>query len=106
MALAEYFGLKNDVWLSDYFYDQCLENSLLIRTDGRRKEAEANFNLGISAEKKQNFIEAMHFMEISYGLSKQKDWDDSSGATLHHKSSDGLQRLYTAMAKKVSLKQT
>ena len=103
LTLAEYFTSKNDAWLADYFYQKCLETSLQIRGDGRRKEAEANFNLGISAEKKLDFVEAVHYTETSYGLSKGKNWEDNNGVKLHRQGCEALQRMYTAIAEKVSI---
>lgn len=99
LTLAEYFSSKNDLWLADYFYQQCLETSLQIRGDGHRKEAEANYNLAISAEKKMNFIQAVDYAETSYDFSKGKAWEDEG--ELHWKNCVALQRNYTSIAEKV-----
>eukprot|EP00795_Rhopilema_esculentum_P000833 gene833-10575_t len=101
LTLAEYFSAKADGWLSDYFYYQCLETSLQIRGDGRRKEAEANYNLGVTAEKRTDFMQAVHFTETSYNISKGKDWEDETGMKLHQKGCEALQRMYTSIAEQI-----
>lgn len=87
--------------MADYFYQHCLGTSLRVGGDGRRREAEANFNLGILIEKKLDFVGATHYTELSYGLSKGKEWEDNNGLKLHWKACEALQRMYTAMAEKV-----
>lgn len=51
-SLAEYFEETNDMWLADHFRSRCLETSLEIKNDGRRKEGEAHCNMGVSYEAK------------------------------------------------------
>lgn len=51
LALARFFEETEDFWLSDHFYGSCLKTSLKIRGDGRRKESEANCNMGLASEK-------------------------------------------------------
>ena len=101
LTLAEYFSGKEDTWLRDYFYNRCLETSQQIGGDGRRREAEAHYNLGIAAEKKLNFDGALAFMEIACNLSKGRDWEDTDGVKIHHKGCESLQRMYTAIAEQV-----
>lgn len=101
LTLAEYFSAKEDTWLRDYFYHKCLETSQQIGGDGRRREAEAHYNLGISAEKKLDFDGALACMEISCNLSKGRDWEDADGVKVHHKGCESLQRMYTAIAEQV-----
>ncbi len=102
LILAEYFSAKKDNWLSDYFYYKCLETSLQVRGDGGRKEAEANFNLGIASEKKMDFDQAVSFMEVFYNLSSDKEWEDEHGNILHKKGCESLQRIYTQIAVQVN----
>ena len=52
LALARFFEETGDFWLSDHFYSSCLKTSLKIRGDGRRKESEANCNMGLASEKR------------------------------------------------------
>eukprot|EP00112_Aurelia_sp_Birch-Aquarium-sp1_P023226 Seg6835.1 transcript_id=Seg6835.1/GoldUCD/mRNA.D3Y31 product="Tetratricopeptide repeat protein 29" protein_id=Seg6835.1/GoldUCD/D3Y31 len=101
LTLAEYFSAKEDTWLRDYFYHKCLETSQQIGGDGRRREAEAHYNLGISAEKKLDFDGALACMEISCNLSKGRDWEDADGVKVHHKGCESLQRMYTAIAEQI-----
>jgi hypothetical protein len=51
LTLATYFEQSGDVSFSNHFYKLCLEASVKVRGDGRRKEAEANFNMGVTYEK-------------------------------------------------------
>jgi hypothetical protein len=54
-SLAEYFEEANDIWLADHFHKRCLETSLLIKNDGRRREGEAHCNMGLSYESKGSY---------------------------------------------------
>ena len=56
LALARFFEETQDFWLSDHFYGSCLKTSLKIRGDGRRKESEANCNMGLASEKRGEFM--------------------------------------------------
>ena len=56
LTLANYFEQSEDTFLSNHFYKSCLETSTKIRGDGRRKEAEANFNMGLTFEKQGDYI--------------------------------------------------
>ena len=51
LTLATYFEESGDISFSNHFYKQCLEASVKVRGDGRKKEAEANFNMGVAYEK-------------------------------------------------------
>lgn len=55
LTLANYFEQSEDTFLSNHFYKSCLETSTKIRGDGRRKEAEANFNMGLTFEKQGDY---------------------------------------------------
>ena len=57
LTLANYFEQSEDTFLSNHFYKSCLETSTKIRGDGRRKEAEANFNMGLTFEKQGDYIQ-------------------------------------------------
>ena len=57
LTLATYFEQFGDILFSNHFYKQCIEASVKVRGDGRRKEAEANFNMGVTYEKQGlNFL--------------------------------------------------
>ena len=51
LTLATYFEESGDISFSNHFYKQCLEASVKVRGDGRKKEGEANFNMGVAYEK-------------------------------------------------------
>lgn len=51
LTLATYFEQSGDISISNHFYKLCLDTSVKIRGDGRRRESEANFNMGIAHEK-------------------------------------------------------
>lgn len=48
--LAQYFEHSHDTWLSDHFYNRCLETGVQIKGDGRRKEGEAHCHVGLALE--------------------------------------------------------
>jgi hypothetical protein len=48
--LAHYFLLKDDAWISDYFFTKCLDISKNAKLD-TRLEAEAHCNLGLAYER-------------------------------------------------------
>lgn len=48
LTLATYFEELGDVSFSNHFYQLCMGTSVKVRGDGRRKEAEANYNMGVS----------------------------------------------------------
>ena len=64
LALARFFEETEDFWLSDHFYGSCLMTSLKIRGDGRRKESEANCNMGLASEKRGEQKNYEHCTEI------------------------------------------
>ena len=49
-SLAQYFDQTEDTWLSDHFHGRCLQTSLMIKSDNRKKEGEAHCNVGLSLE--------------------------------------------------------
>lgn len=101
LTLAEYFSIKGDSWLSNHFYYKCLDISLKMMGDGRRTEAEANYNLGISSEKDKKLDQAVTYMEIFYTLSKDKNWENVDGENLHKNGCESLNRMYTTIAEQI-----
>ena len=69
LALARYFEETGDHWLSDHFYASLLKTSLKIRGDGRRKESEANCNMGLALEKKGNIIWEFVISQLQFLIS-------------------------------------
>ena len=55
-SLAQYFDQSGDIWLSDHFHQRCLQTSLAIRGDSRRKEGEAHCNVGLSLENRGVYV--------------------------------------------------
>jgi tetratricopeptide (TPR) repeat protein len=100
-SLAEYFEEANDIWLADHFHKRCLETSLLIKNDGRRREGEAHCNMGLSYESKGAFSDAARHFEHFYALTKSNEWYTNDGQNLLTLASDCLRRIYTAMAEEV-----
>lgn len=63
--LANYFLLTDDNWLSDYFFQKCLnitENSQASMEP--KRQAEAHCNLGLAFERQSNYILLKHFVII------------------------------------------
>lgn len=101
LALARYFEETGDFWLSDHFYCSCLKTSLKIRGDGRRKESEANCNMGLASEKRGDLFKAAEYLESFYNLTKGRLWQTDDGENLHSLSCGHLRRVYTTMADQV-----
>ena len=124
-SLAQYFDQTGDVWVSDHFHESCLQTSLLIKEDGRRKEGEAHCNIGLSLENRGTsvtciaectnpggrggaatlgkLVAAVGHLEMFYHLARKHKWHTDSGEGLHEISCEHLRRVYTKMAEKVSI---
>ena len=48
--LAKYFQGTGDKWLSDHFFDLCLETSTNVKSDGGKMAAQAHCNVGMALE--------------------------------------------------------
>jgi len=70
--------------LADRFYVSAHNTSRQIRTDGGRKEAEANCNLGKAAERGKEFEKAIRLYEQFYYLTKDKPWKDADDTPLYN----------------------
>lgn len=72
LSLAKYFEQSDDTFLSNHFYKLCLETSVKVRGDGRRKEAEANFSMGVAYEKQGDllfyYMKILEFPEVSWNI--------------------------------------
>lgn len=64
LTLAQFFEQSGDNWLADHFYSSCLKTSLKIRGDGRRKECEANANMGVTLEKRGKWNQSLHGTKV------------------------------------------
>mgnify|MGYP002804017197 CR=1 FL=1 len=99
LTLATYFEQSGDISFSNHFYKLCLEASVKVRGDGRRKEAEANFNMGVAYEKQEYYIEAMQCFEHFYNLTNGRLWQmEDTGRTLFSMACESLQNVYTTLA--------
>ena len=49
-SLAEYFDRSGDTWLSDHFYQRCLETGMMAPGANRQKEGEAHCYVGLALE--------------------------------------------------------
>ena len=67
LTLATYFEDLQETFLSNHFYKLCLDTSVKVRGDGRRKEAEANFNMGIAYEKQGAYYTDKYFTAFIIG---------------------------------------
>lgn len=101
LSLARFFEETEAFWLSDHFYGSCLKTSLKIRGDGRRKESEANCNMGLASEKRGDLIKAAEYLESFYNLTKGRLWQTDNGDNLHSLSCSHLRRVYTTMADEI-----
>lgn len=101
LALAQFFEQTGDNWLSDHFYGSCLKTSLKIRGDGRRREGEANANMGLALEKRGDMAKAAQYFESFYNLTKGRLWQTDSGENMHSLSCDHLRRVYSTIADEV-----
>lgn len=48
--LARYFQSTGDKWLSDHFFNTCLETSSSIKGDGGKLRAQGYYNVGAALE--------------------------------------------------------
>ena len=57
--------------------------SLNTTTSLGRKQAEANFNIGVALEKRGDLSSAVEYLETFYTLSMEQEWQDKMGDSLH-----------------------
>ncbi|KAK7097851.1 tetratricopeptide repeat protein 29-like [Littorina saxatilis] len=74
--LACYFQQSNDKWLSDHFFETCLETAASIDSDGGKTKAEGHCNVGLSLEENGDNFEAAEHFEAYYELAINhlQDW--------------------------------
>ena len=72
-----------------------------VRGDGRCKEAEAYWNLGIAAERRKEFNKALSFFEKFHSIARGKSWVTESGVKFHNAACDCLQRIYVTLSEMV-----
>lgn len=97
-SLAQHFDQTGDTWLSDHFHNRCLQTSLMIKSDNRKKEGEAHCNVGLSLENRGELQSALSHLETFYQLARRHKWHTESGEGLHEVSCEHLRRVYTSIA--------
>ncbi|XP_065885856.1 tetratricopeptide repeat protein 29-like isoform X2 [Dysidea avara] len=103
-SLAQYFEQTGDIWLADHFHQRCLETSLLIKSDGRKKEGEAHCHVGLSLENRGDLVKSIEHLETFHNLAHKHKWHTDSGDSLHEISCEHLRRIYTKLAEEDSSK--
>ena len=53
--LARYFQSTGDKWLSDHFFNTCLDTSSSIKGDGGKLRAQGHYNVGAALEENGMF---------------------------------------------------
>lgn len=100
-ALSQFFEQIGNFRLADHFYTEAFNTSKQIRGDGRRKEAEANFNLGTSAERKSDYLLAQKLYEEYFALTTDRDWKSEDGFLLHNHARDCLTNMFITLSEQV-----
>ncbi|XP_036407768.1 tetratricopeptide repeat protein 29 [Megalops cyprinoides] len=101
VALACYFVEPEDKWLSYHFYEASLVSARMVKTDGGRKEAEANSNLGHVYMEQGQLERAREHYEAFHHLTETQAWKDEAGRTLRSQACECLWRIYTLLADKM-----
>ena len=90
--------------MADRFYVSAHNTSRQIRTDGGRKEAESNCNLGKAAERKKDFEKAIQLYKQFYYLTKDKPWrDEKDDCPLYNKACHHLLTAHVLFSEQVCL---
>ncbi|XP_075055127.1 tetratricopeptide repeat protein 29 isoform X2 [Mixophyes fleayi] len=100
-ALAQYFKIQDDHWLSNHFFECCFQTASKITTDGGRKEAEAHANLGKVAEEQGQLEKAAEHYEAFHHLTVGRLWKDEAGRTHNSLACENLWRIYTLLSDKM-----
>ncbi|KAL4618147.1 tetratricopeptide repeat protein 29 isoform X1 [Arapaima gigas] len=101
VALAQYFEDPEDKWLSHYFYKASLESACLVTSDGGRREAEANGNMGDVCMEQGDLEAACDHYEAFHRLSANQAWQNAMGQSYGAHACEGLWRTYTLLAEKM-----
>ncbi|XP_045203343.2 tetratricopeptide repeat protein 29-like isoform X2 [Mercenaria mercenaria] len=100
--LARYFQSCNDKWLSDHFFETCLDTSNMVDNDGGKMQAEGYCNVALAQEENADYYNAAENFEAYYGLASQnKDWTTADGITFHTDACIHLARIYTTIGERV-----
>uniref|UniRef100_A0A3B3T5U5 Tetratricopeptide repeat protein 29 n=1 Tax=Paramormyrops kingsleyae TaxID=1676925 RepID=A0A3B3T5U5_9TELE len=101
VALARYFEDQEDKWLSDYFYEVCLDSAQRIKMDGGEREAEANFNMGRIYMEQGRLEGALECATASHRLTAGRTWTDGAGRSCFARTCQSLSTIYSSLANKM-----
>ncbi|XP_048827762.1 tetratricopeptide repeat protein 29 isoform X2 [Brienomyrus brachyistius] len=101
VVLARYFEDQEDKWLSDYFYEVCLDSAQRIKMDGGEREAEANFNMGRIYMEQGRLEAAVECATASRRLAAGRTWTDGVGRSCCARTCQSLSTIYSSLAKKM-----
>lgn len=100
--LARYFQTSGDKWLSDHFFNTCLQTSNEVTTDGGKMQAEGFCNVAMAEEENGDYYDAAEHFEAYYKLAKEnKDWVTADGITFYTDSCINLHSIYSTIGDKV-----
>lgn len=100
--LARYFQSTGDKWLSDHFFNTCLETSSSIKGDGGKLRAQGYYNVGAALEDNGQYFEAAEHFENYYKLAvEHKEWIQADGFTYHTDACINLSRIYTTIGQRM-----
>uniref|UniRef100_A0A8C5L7L5 Tetratricopeptide repeat protein 29 n=1 Tax=Jaculus jaculus TaxID=51337 RepID=A0A8C5L7L5_JACJA len=97
-ALACYFNNSEDKWVRNHFYERCFKVAQTIKFDGGRKEAEAQWHMGLLNEEDGQLLEAAEHYEAFYHLTQGRIWKDETGHFLNLLACESLVRTYRLLA--------
>uniref|UniRef100_A0A8C6W3V5 Tetratricopeptide repeat protein 29 n=1 Tax=Nannospalax galili TaxID=1026970 RepID=A0A8C6W3V5_NANGA len=100
-ALACYFNNSEDKWVRNHFYERCFKIAQLIKTDGGKKEAEAQAHMGLLYEEDGKLLEAAQHYEAFHQLTQGRIWKDETGHFLNFLACESLVRTYRLLADKM-----
>ncbi|WAQ99087.1 TTC29-like protein [Mya arenaria] len=100
--LARYFQNCGDKWLSDHFYQTCLQTSTKVDNDNGKMQAEGFCNVAISLKENAEYYLAAEDFESYYKLAiENKDWTTADGISYHTDSCIHLADIYTTIGERL-----
>lgn len=100
-ALACYFDNSEDKWVRNHFYERCFKIAQQIKTDGGKKEAQAQAHMGLLYEEEGQLLEAAEHYEAFHQLTLGRIWKDETGHFLNLLACESLVRTYRLLADKM-----
>uniref|UniRef100_T1JNN2 Tetratricopeptide repeat protein 29 n=1 Tax=Strigamia maritima TaxID=126957 RepID=T1JNN2_STRMM len=96
--LATYFAEKSDMWLTYYFYNDCLKVAKKITNDGGKRLAEANGFMGLYYEHLGLIDKAAEHFRIMHKMSDKQTWQNVHYKPMHAEAAFNIAKMYLAMA--------